>query len=90
MKKPAKTVDECIERLQAVTDALVSERASPDMIVEALVILAVKTGQGSRRSQAIFDAAEKVFANAAYDAFEKGKKERAEKRARRLGLTDGD
>ncbi len=88
MKKPVKTVEECIERLQAVTDALVTERADPDTIVEALVKVAIKTGWKSRRAEAIFDAGMKALSNAAYDAFEQAKKERADKRAKRLGLTD--
>lgn len=88
MKKPAKTVEECIERLQAVTDSLVNERADPETIVKALVAVALEAGWKSRRAEAIFDVGMKAFSNAAYDAFEHAKKERADKRAKSLGLTD--
>ena len=87
MKKPAETVEECIEHLQVVTDALVNDRVAQDTIVRALVALAIETGWKSRRPEAIFDVAEKAFTNAAYDAFEQAKKDRADKRAKRLGLT---
>ena len=88
MKKPAKTVEECIERLQVATDALVKDRVTQDTIVKALVALAIETGWKSSQPEAIFDVAEKAFTNAAYDAFEQAKKDRADKRAKRLGLTE--
>jgi hypothetical protein len=87
-KKPAMTVEECTERLQAVTGALVSERAPPEMIVEALVHVAINAGLKHRKPDDLFDRAANAFLTAADGVFEQAKKDRAEKRARRLGLTD--
>jgi hypothetical protein len=87
-KKPAVTTDECADRFQATTDALQSAGAAFETIVEALVTIAIKAGHKSRRPEAVFDAAEKAFGNAAYDAFEQAKNDRAAKRRKRLGLPD--
>jgi hypothetical protein len=88
MRKPAKTVEECIAPLQAATDALVAERADPETIVKALVDVAIKAGWQSRRPEAVFDIGVKAFSDAAYDAFERAKKNDADKRRKRLGLSD--
>jgi hypothetical protein len=87
-KKPAITASECANRFQATADALVTEGAAFEMIVEALVTVAINAGRKSRRPETILDAAEKAFGNAAYDAFERAKDDRAAKRRKRLGLPD--
>ena len=53
---------------------------------QLLVIVAIQAGHKSRRPEAVLDAAEKAFGNAAYAAFEGAKKGRAAKRRERLGL----
>lgn len=50
--------------------------------------MAIKAGWQSRRAEAVFDIGVKAFSDAAYDAFEKKKKDAADKRGKRLGLTD--
>jgi len=76
------------DRFQVTADALVSEGASIEMIMAALVTVGIKAGHSSRRPEAILDAAERAFANAAYDAFERAKDDRATKRRKRLGLPE--
>jgi hypothetical protein len=85
-KNPKVTTADCADRFQATADALTSEGATNETIVEALVSVAIKATHNSRRPEAVLDAAEKAFANAAYDAFEQAKDDRAAKRRRRLGL----
>ena len=58
------------------------------MIVEALVAVAITAAARSRRPESTLDAAEKAFGNAAYDAFEQAKDDRAAKRRKRLGLPE--
>ena len=60
----------------------------PDMIVEALVTMAVHAGKKDRRPEVLFNAAIRAFERAHYVASEQAKKDRADKRAKRLGLTD--
>jgi hypothetical protein len=86
MKKPAITTDQCTDRFRATADALLSEGAAEETIVEGLVIVAIEAGHKSRRPEAVLDAAEKAFGNAAYVAFEGARKDRAAKRRGRLGL----
>ena len=88
MKKPKITSDQCSERLQGAVDALLSDGAAPDMIVDALVQVALKTGQKSRRPEALFDAAMNAFSDAAFGTFEQAKKDRAAKRRKSLGLPE--
>ena len=88
MKKSARTAQECIERLEATADALVSEGADPSSIMGALVKVVVRTALKTRDPAADLDAAANVLLNAAERASEQAKKDRAGKRAKRLGLTD--
>ena len=88
MKKQAITTDACAARCRAAIDALLREGASQETIVEALVIVALEVGRKSRHAEAIFDAAEKAFGNAAYVAFEGARNDRAAKRRKRLGLPE--
>jgi len=88
MKKHVKSLGECMDRLQVATDALVSEGAASDTVVHALVAVARKAAQKHRQPAALFDEAAKALMNAAEHAFEQAKKDRADKRAKRLGLTE--
>ncbi len=88
MKKPARTDQECVERLEATADALLSEGADPSSIMGALVKVIVRTALETRDTAASLDRAANVLLNAADGAFEQAKKDRADKRAKRLGLTD--
>lgn len=88
MAKPKMTADQCAGRIQSMVDTLASEGATPDVIVEALVQVALKTGQKSRRAEALFDAAMNAFSDAAFGSFEQAKKDRAAKRRKSLGLPE--
>jgi len=88
MKKHVETLGECMDRLQAATDALVSEGAASDTVVHALVSVAIKSGQQYRQPAALFDEAANAFVDKALQASEQAKKDRADKRAKRLGLTE--
>ena len=87
-KKPAITIAECAERFRATADALLGEGATFEMIVEALVNVAIKAGHKSRQPETILDGAEKAFLNAAYNAFEQARDDRAAKRRKRLRLPE--
>jgi hypothetical protein len=88
MKKSAMTIKECIKRLEATADALVSEGADPSSIMGVLVKVMVRTALKTRNPAADLDLAANVLLNAAERASEQAKKDRADKRAKRLGLTD--
>ncbi len=88
MKKRGKSLADCIEPLQVATDALLNEGAAPDTVVHALVAVAIKAGQKYRQPAALFDDATNTFVDAALQAAEQATKDRADKRAKRLGLTD--
>ena len=88
MAKPKITADQCADRVQKTVDTLSNEGATPDAIVEALVQVALKTGQKSRRAEALFDAAMNAFSDAAFGTFEQAKKDRAAKRRKSLGLPE--
>jgi len=88
MKKPAITPEECIARLEATADSLEGERADGPTIMAALVKVMVRTALKNRDPSTNLDHAANVLLTAADAAFEQGKKDRAAKRAKRLGLTD--
>lgn len=88
MAKPKITADQCTDRVQKAVDTLQSEGATPEVIVEALVQVALKAGQKSRRAEAVFDAAMNAFSDAAFGTFEQAKKDRATKRRKSLGLPE--
>ena len=88
MKKPKITTDECAIRVQAAVDALVNEGATWDMIVPALVTVAIRGGQNHRRPEFLFDEAMKAFVDAATTAAEKTSADRAAKRRKSLGLPE--
>jgi len=60
-KKPTIAADECAGRFRATADALQSEGASFEMIVAALVTVAIKAGQNSRLPESTLGAAERAF-----------------------------
>lgn len=78
----------CTQKAQAMADALASEGASWDMIAEALVTVAISSARQSRRAQALLDAGMTAFTNAADETSEQGKKDRAAKRRKQLGLPE--
>lgn len=88
MAKQKIAADQIADRVQSTVDTLVSEGATPDVIVDALVQVALKTGQKSRRPEAVFDAAMNAFSDAAFSTFEQAKKDRATKRRKSLGLPE--
>jgi hypothetical protein len=88
MKKPKLTVDDCFTRVGATIEALEKDGAPPNMIVEALVTMAVHTGDKHRRAKELFTASIRWLERARDIAAEREKKDRADKRAKRLGMTE--
>jgi hypothetical protein len=88
MKKPKITTDDCFTRVGATIDALEKEGAPTDMIVEALVTMAISTGHKHRRAKALFGACIYWLERAQHIASEQEKKDRAAKRRKSLRLPE--
>jgi len=88
MKYSKITTGQCADRVQTTVDALVNEGVAWDLIVPALVAVAIKGGLNHRRPEFLFDEAAKAFVDAATTAAEKTSADRAAKRRQRLGLAD--
>jgi len=88
MKKPKPTAVQCDSRIHAAVDALMSEGATREMVVKALVDWTIEVGRHDRRAEHLLDAASQALSNATYDAFEQAKKDRAAKRRKSLGLPE--
>ena len=88
MKKPKPTAIQCDSRIHAAVDALLSEGATREMIIKALVDWSIEVGRHDRRAEQLLDIASQVLSNAAHDAFEQAKKDRAAKRRKSLGLPE--
>ena len=88
MKKTKITVDDCFTRVGATIDALEKDGAPPDMILEAFVTMAVHAGEKHRRAKQLLSASIRWLERAHDAAAEREKKDRADKRAKRLGLAE--
>jgi len=88
MKKPKLTITQCDSRIQAVVEALLSESATREMIVNALVTWTIEVGLKDRRAEHLLGSAGQRLSDAAYDAFEQAKKDRAAKRRKAFGLPE--
>ena len=88
MKKPKITTDQCTNKIQATVDALASDGAGWDMIVEVLVYAGIRAAHKHRLTEALLEAGMKAYGDAAAVAFEDAKKVRAAKRRKALGLPE--
>jgi len=87
-KKPKITDDQCTNKIQATVDALASDGAGWDMIVEALIYAGIRAAHKHRLTEALLEGGMTVYGDAAAAAFEEAKRIRAAKRRKALGLPE--